>query len=423
MRALLVAALSTAVRSSDSGSGAVWPRVLLPTDDGARALDGSPAALYLRPGVGANASNIVLFFEGGGWCESLEDCAARSMTALGSSNFSTDGYSSRDLLQTNCSVNPSLCDYSFVYAQYLDGSSRSSDVSEPVLVGDKLLYFRGHRILRATLAALLASGGPGAGFPSLSNAPRLLVTGSSAGGLTSILHIDEIAAAVHDVNPSCDVRVIPEVGFFLDGEDIWQQRIMTKVFARVANFSNVTTGSPTQVNAACVAATPANLRWQCFFAQYTLPYLTTPSFIVNSYVDEWQTENVLAPSLNYTVGVSTYPPFKPCILAPTVSASASCNATQASQWVGYGQQFLAGLAAARAAVPAHVAAVSGGVITSCPIHTTLIGGLSHRIIVGGLSLYEHIARFLNGGSGWTIDGPYPDNKSCPKPSEVHTMYE
>ena len=30
-----------------------WPRVLLPTGNGAVALDGSPAALYLRPGVGA----------------------------------------------------------------------------------------------------------------------------------------------------------------------------------------------------------------------------------------------------------------------------------------------------------------------------------------------------------------------------------
>ena len=44
-----------------------WPRVLLPTENGALALDGSPAALYLHPGVGENASNIILFFEGGGW--------------------------------------------------------------------------------------------------------------------------------------------------------------------------------------------------------------------------------------------------------------------------------------------------------------------------------------------------------------------
>jgi hypothetical protein len=48
-------------------SATPWPRVLLPTENGALALDGSPAALYLRQGVGLNASNLIVFFEGGGW--------------------------------------------------------------------------------------------------------------------------------------------------------------------------------------------------------------------------------------------------------------------------------------------------------------------------------------------------------------------
>jgi hypothetical protein len=209
----------------------------------------------------------------------------------------------------------------------------------------------------------------------------------------------------------------------VDGESIWPgRRIMTDVFRRVADFNNVTGGAPEQVNAACVAVKPAADRWQCFFAQYTLPYLTTPSFIVNSMVDEWQLENVLAPDLDYDYGVKTYAPFKPCILAPTTTASASCNATQAKQFVGYGTQFLSGLNAARAAVPAPVAATSGGVITSCPIHTTLISGLSHRIKVNGATLYEHIAAWMNGtATGWTIDGLYPTNDSCPKPNEVERI--
>lgn len=390
--------------SSASAAPATWPRVLLSTDTGAVALDGSPAALYLRPGVGANASNIVLFWEGGGWCESIADCIARSKTALGTSKLNTSGYASRDLLSPNCTLNPVFCDWSMVYAQYLDGSSRSGDVAEPVVVNKTTLYFRGHRIRRATIDALLAAAGPGAGVPSLAAAPRFVVTGSSAGGLTTILHADEIAQTVRAANPSCDVRVIPEVGFFLDGESIWPgRRIMTDVFRRVADFNNVTGGAPEQVNAACVAAKPAADRWQCFFAQYTLPYVTTPSFIINSMCDEWQCENILAPDLDYDYGVETYAPFKPCILAPTTTASASCNATQAKQWTGYGAQFLAGLGAARAAVPPTVAARSGGVITSCPIHTTLISGLSHKIKVNGTTLYDYIAAWMRGdGNGWTM---------------------
>ena len=327
-----------------------WPRVLLPTENGAVALDGSPAALYLRPGAGANASNVILFFEGGGWCETLQDCADRAKTALGSSKFPTDGYAARDLLQSNCTLNPYFCGWSMVYAQYLDGTSRAGDATSPTVVNaTSTIYFRGYRILRETLAALLAPSGPGAGVPSLAAAPRLLITGSSAGGRTTVLHADEIARTVHAVNAGCDVRALPEVGFFLDGESIWdKRRIMTGVFASVASFSNVTGGAPEQVNAACAAATPPARRWQCFMAQYTLPHLATPSFVVNSFVDEWQTSNVLAPNPTYVRAIAPYAPFVPCIKAPTVVASATCNATQAALWVGV---FLR--ARARAAAAAH----------------------------------------------------------------------
>ena len=123
-----------------------WPRVLLPTGNGAVALDGSPAALYLRPGVGANASNVILFFEGGGWCETLLDCADRAKTALGSSTFLTDGYAARDLLQSNCTANPYFCGWSAVYAQYLDGTSRAGDGASPTVVNaSSTIYFRGYR--------------------------------------------------------------------------------------------------------------------------------------------------------------------------------------------------------------------------------------------------------------------------------------
>lgn len=397
-----------------------WPRVLLTeaaATRGAVALDGTPAALYLRRGQGADEGKYVLFFEGGGWCESPEDCVSRSNTSLGSSRYSTSGYAARDLLQPDCTLNPRFCNHSMVYAQYLDGTSRSSDVEAPVVVGGSTIYHRGHRILGATLEALLSPSGPGEGLPSLARASELIITGSSAGGLTTYLHSDEISGAVLALNPACAIRAIPEVGFFIDGVSIWGARIMTSVFARVAEFGNVTGGSPTQVNAACVAATPPPLRHHCFMAQFTLPFTTTPTFVVNSMVDEWQAENILAPNTNTLPAVSTYPPFKPCIAHPSPAA---CNATQWGQWRGLGTQFLEALQGARNATPPALAAHHGGVISSCPIHTTLIGGLSRRIVVGGKSLYTHIVEWLDGGAGdtLTIDQPYPSNPTCPQPGEL-----
>lgn len=199
----------------ESAPAAPWSSVLLDTSTGAVALDGTPARLYLRAGAGASAANVILFFEGGGWCESLADCAARADTALGSSKFNSSGYAARDVLQPNCTANPTFCGWSMVYAQYLDGTSRAGDVAAPVAAGrpGQEIFFRGARVLRATLDALLAPGGPGARVPSLAAAPRVLVTGSSAGGLTTFLHIDEIARAVRAANAGADVRALPEVGW------------------------------------------------------------------------------------------------------------------------------------------------------------------------------------------------------------------
>lgn len=133
---------------------------------------------------------------------------------------------------------------------------------------------------------------------------------------------------------------------------------------------------------------------------------------------QWQTSNILAPNPDITVSVSAYAPFQPCIKNPV----AGCNATQAAQWTGYAAQFTDALAAARAATPPAQAAANGGVITSCPIHTTLISGLSHRITVGGKSLYTRLAEWFlapqGGDAFWAVDAPYPGDKSCPKPSEA-----
>ena len=414
--ALLLPALASA---SAAPAAPLFTKLLLSdaVSSGAVCLDGSPVPLYVRPGSGADAANMIVFFEGGGWCESDEDCAGRAGTALGSSKFTISTMNSRDLLSPNCTANPYFCNWSFAYAAYVDGASRSGDAAEPVTVGGTTIFYRGARVLNASITALLAPGGVGAGMPSLAAAPRLLLSGSSAGGLTTYLHADAIAAAVRAVNPAVDVRAVPEVGFFIDGASIWAgEHIMTGVFARVAAFQNVTGGAAAHVNAACVAATPAAERWRCFMAQYTLPFMQTPTFIVNSMVDEWQTQNVLAPNTVTEPAVTTYAPFAPCIKNPT----AGCNATQAKQWTGYADQFLQALAAARAATPQPLAARHGGFITSCPIHTTIISGLSHRIAIRGVTIYDAIVSWMEGKDQdvFTIDARYPGNPTCPKPGEV-----
>ena len=56
---------------------------LLPQDNGAACLDGTPPAYWLWPG---NPKKFIFNFEGGGWCTSLDDCAGRAGSRKGSSN-------------------------------------------------------------------------------------------------------------------------------------------------------------------------------------------------------------------------------------------------------------------------------------------------------------------------------------------------
>jgi len=422
-----LAALAAALAASASAAAAPlveWQLVKLPN---APCLDGSPSTVYVKAGTGADADKVILFWEGGGWCESLLDCLARSNTTLGSSATypaTTTHYSSRDVLLPDCTVNPRFCNYASVYAPYCDGASRSSGALEPVVVNGKPLYFRGHDVLRATMDALTQTAGPGSGVPSLADAAELMISGSSAGGLTTLLHADYVAERAAEVNANLRVSAVPEVGFFIDANSIWGgERLYTEIYTRIADFGNISSGSPDQVNAACVAANPGPMRWRCFMAQYTYPYVKTRTFLLQSSVDAFQTGNILAPNLDISFAASTYPPFLPCLSAPGPPGVGNCNSTQWLQWSNYSSQFFLALNASIAATPADALARNGGVISSCPIHTTAISGISHRIVVDGKTMYEHLVDWYDStdpvpGGRFTIDVPYPGDASCPKPTAL-----
>lgn len=417
--AAAAAALAASAAAASAAPHVEWQLVRLPN---APCLDGSPSTVYVKPGTGADANKLILFWEGGGWCESLLDCLSRSNTTLGSSRTypeSTTHYSVRDLLLPDCDVNPRFCNYATVYAPYCDGASRSSNALQPVVVDGTPLYFRGFDVLRATVDALAQPAGPGFGVPPLSAMTELLVSGSSAGGLTTLLHIDYVAERAAAVSPGIRMSAVPEVGFFVDAASIWAgQHLYTEIYTRIAEFGNISAGEPDQVNAACVAANPGAERWRCFMAQYTYPFVSTPTFLLQSQVDQFQTGNILALNLDISYAASTYPPFAPCILNP---GPVACNSTQFAQFKGYAGQFFAALNASLAATPADVLARSGGVITSCPIHTTAISGISHKIVVAGATMYEHLVKWYDAaapvpGGSFTYDVPWPGDTSCPKPS-------
>jgi hypothetical protein len=107
------------------GSAAVYTKYTLSATAFplASCLDSGPGAFYVRPG---NPTKVRIFFQGGGWCVSDEDCYARSQTDLGSTrrlpSTSVDpaGYCGASFLSSDPKINPTIADWTAVYVPYCE---------------------------------------------------------------------------------------------------------------------------------------------------------------------------------------------------------------------------------------------------------------------------------------------------------------
>jgi hypothetical protein len=152
--------------------------------NGAVCLDGTAAGFYYSAATATDSKNKwQLYFTGGGWCYNELDCWGRSKTTLGSSKNWANTSSIGGLMSDDCSVNPDFCTWNRVQMAYCDGNSFSGNRDDPIVVNGDKIYFRGHRIIDATIRALQKLG--------LNTAEEVLLTGCSAGGLATLLHTGE----------------------------------------------------------------------------------------------------------------------------------------------------------------------------------------------------------------------------------------
>ncbi|KAI8014382.1 Pectin acetylesterase 8 [Camellia lanceoleosa] len=183
---------------------------------GAVCLDGSPPAYHLDKRFGSGINNWLVHFEGGGWCNNVTTCLARKNTRLGSSKQMANQLAFSGLLSNLQKFNPDFYSWNRIKVMYCAGSSFTGDV-EAVNPATNL-HFRGARIFAAVIEDLLAKGMKSAAnvcvvhiyvayslSPSSSSLSLFLITpktlfehaiisGGSAGGLTSILHCDSFRA-------------------------------------------------------------------------------------------------------------------------------------------------------------------------------------------------------------------------------------
>lgn len=351
---------------------------------GAVCLDGSPPAYHLDEGFGSGVNNWLVHIEGGGWCNNVTNCLGRKSTRLGSSKQMLTEIPFSGILSNRESLNPDFYNWNRIKVRYCDGSSFTGDVEavDPATG----LYFRGARIFRAVIAELLAKG--------MAKAENAVLSGCSAGGLTSILHCDNFSALLP---ASTNVKCVSDAGYFINIKDISGAQHIQEYYNDVVT----THGSAKNLPPSCTSKLRPDL---CFFPQYVAPHIQTPIFYVNAAYDSWQIKNILAPGVADPHGT-----WRNCKLDIR-----NCSTTQLKTIQYFRLQFLSAIG------DASNSPLNGMFIDSCYLHcqtemqeTWLMPDsplLSKTTIAGAVGdwFYDRIP-FQK------TDCPYPCNPTCYSP--------
>ncbi|KAL1522194.1 hypothetical protein AB1Y20_021832 [Prymnesium parvum] len=268
-----------------------WEQHLLPLHTGAVCLDGSAAGFYYfkspSPSHREFNRSWLLFFEGGGWCVSPDECAARATTARGSSRAWPNQTSFGGLLH-KCCYFTRFCQFHRVYLKSCDGLGfagshawAAASAAEPSRRA--AVVSAGPAIVRAAVELLLARLG-------LAEARDVLVAGCSAGGRAALLHAPAIRELLRGAGAPLRKFKVLGLGsvFFPPANDIAAAAGHMRTIAR---RDTAIAGSES-----CLARHPANQSWRCVWGLEPVERMPAdiPVFLVQSVFDLWQTSCILA---------------------------------------------------------------------------------------------------------------------------------
>ncbi|CAA6667092.1 unnamed protein product [Spirodela intermedia] len=366
------------------------------TKRGAVCLDGSPPAYHFSGGFGSGESSWLVHIEGGGWCHNVTNCLSRMKGKLGSSR-AMGAVRFSGILNDHGELNPYFYNWNKVKVGYCDGSSFTGDVDrvDPVSTNPPArphlsrtnppslslrillslslsisLSFSFSAIFDAVMEDLLAKG--------MKNATNALLSGCSAGGLTSVLHCDRFRALLP---ADARVKCLTDGGYFVNAKDISGIEYVRAYFNSIVE----THGSAKNLPPSCTLRMSPGM---CFFPQYVAPRILTPLFILNAAYDSWQIRNILVPLPSDREGT-----WKDCRADIT-----KCNTKQIEGMQVFRQEFLKDLGRTIASDPSN-----GFFINSCFAHCqTELTTVAEAV---GLWFYD-LRDFKE------IDCPYPCDSSC-----------
>jgi hypothetical protein len=219
----------------------------------------------------------------------------------------------------------------------------------------------------------------------LADAVNVGVSGGSAGGLATYFHADYIAARVPAKGL---VYALPRSGFFMDLVSVGTG---TLIYGGEMRAVHAMTNAST--SARCEADFPDST-WLCQFAQFVYPRVSTPTFLLQSVYDSWQTRCILSSMpVDPSQGRDSYN----CSAAPGWGQCAlnvsDCTAAQVLDSI---VPFGAALASSVLSLSANksTAPGSGGFLDSCHMHVESDGGAWNSVSIGGVSMEAAFAAWL-----------------------------
>ena len=202
-----------------------------------------------------------------------------------------------------------------VFLPYCDSSSFTSWRAQPWPVpGGGQLVFKGRGNLETTLDVLASRF-------NLGMARRVVVSGGSAGALTTYLHVDRIAERIRALAPGSAAQHVvgaPNAGYFIDATPYTPPTsvaVGSSDYPPGSNYSSQIEYGMAMFNSTpsllsdCKAAQISGEEWRCFLAPVAFPFIKQPIFALQSRFDEYQLmANFRLPCEQ---GQSFAPPYKP----------------------------------------------------------------------------------------------------------------
>ena len=193
----------------------VFPCRTLNGDD-ALCNDYSKAVYYLEELPGAK--DWIIFFEGGGGCSTFEECNNRYRdvtTRVLMSSGKLPGYvSGNDLLSNDSNTNPLFHNYNHVLVPYCSQDAYLANSPLPSTAfefvddpGENNFVYRGRIIFQSVIKDLVQGHG-------LVNSTKIVLAGSSAGGVGIVNNLDWVEDTLRNATPSG--QTTPELAAIVD---------------------------------------------------------------------------------------------------------------------------------------------------------------------------------------------------------------